>query len=132
MSSDPVLSEAVARALGGYRTPPPERDPGTVPDEGPGPGSGPGSTPGPGSGPGSGSEPGEPQLLYARVIGLCRVVGEERFFSAAFSRVRDERAGVPARRRHPCGSQDAWVLELDVDEVLRDALGGDAPRPGGG
>ncbi len=112
MSSDPVPSETVARALGEHSTPPAEHDPV------------------PGAGPGSGS--GEAPLLYAKVIGLCRLVGEERFFGAAFSQVRAERAGAPARRPHAYGGLDAWVLELDVDEVLRDALGGDAPGPGGG
>ncbi|GII77327.1 hypothetical protein Sru01_23090 [Sphaerisporangium rufum] len=76
-----------------------------------------------GSGPGAGGRP----LLYSRVMSLCRLVGEERFFRAAFSRVRAP-AGPEAG---PCSGAagDTWVLELDVEEVLRDAFGATSPAP---
>lgn len=102
MSSDPMLSEASAGALREHRTPAAESCP----------------------------CPGEVPLLYARVVSLCRLVGEERFFRAAFSRVRAERAGDCEIRmsRPDAAGYETWVLELDVEEVLRDALGGDTPR----
>lgn len=82
---------------------------------------------------------------------LCRLVGEERFFRAAFSRVRAGRK--PGNAREPgdtgrvpsdAGGCDGgagpgtWVLELDFEEVLLDALDGEPggraapPRAGGG
>ncbi|MEU9886015.1 hypothetical protein AB0M95_20590 [Sphaerisporangium sp. NPDC051017] len=111
MSSDPMLSEAVARALGGGLA--------TA-----------------GCRPGHGEAP----LVYTRVIGLCRLVGEERVFRAAFSRSRppvDEacatvNGGHAGRdeggaRRREGDERCVWVVELDVDEVIRDALDDDAP-----
>ncbi|MET8155708.1 hypothetical protein ABZT47_05000 [Sphaerisporangium sp. NPDC005289] len=69
--------------------------------------------------PGEGRPPAgrqEPPPLYARVVTLCRLLGEERFFRAAFGEagVHPREAAVGERTR---------VLELDVEEVLRAALG---------
>ncbi|RCG33194.1 hypothetical protein DQ384_01795 [Sphaerisporangium album] len=124
-----MLSEAVARALGGGRAAQAGCRPGH----------------------------GEAPLVYTRVIGLCRLVGEERVFRAAFSRSRSPvddaaggtvsgtasgtvsgTAGGTVNGGPPPGDGDAggccegdercvWVLELDVDEVIRDALDDDAP-----
>ncbi|MET8142502.1 hypothetical protein ABZU32_19530 [Sphaerisporangium sp. NPDC005288] len=60
--------------------------------------------------------PQEPPPLYSRVVTLCRLLGEERFFRAAFGEagVHPREAAVGERTR---------VLELDVEEVLRAALG---------
>jgi hypothetical protein len=99
MSGDPMLSRSVAGALGEHR--PPE------------------AHPAPGLHPGSGGTP----PLYARVVTLCRLLGQERFFRAAFSRARAARTGIPAGSPGPGAGQESWVVELDVEEVLRDALG---------
>ncbi|GAA3805266.1 hypothetical protein GCM10022226_26530 [Sphaerisporangium flaviroseum] len=99
MSGDPMLSRAVAGALGEHR--PPE------------------AHPAPAFQPGSGGTP----LLYARVVTLCRLLGYERFFRAAFSRARAARTGGPAGTPGPGAGQESWVVKLDVEEVLRDALG---------
>ncbi|MFC4530521.1 hypothetical protein [Sphaerisporangium dianthi] len=69
---------------------------------------------------GDDAAPDEAPLLYVRVLGLCRLLGEERFFRAAFgdAGVHPREAAVNERTR---------VLELDVEEVLRAALGPGAP-----
>ncbi|WP_248959035.1 hypothetical protein [Sphaerisporangium perillae] len=92
MSGEPMLSKAEAKAETrtlGEQCPPAAQD---------------------------GLGPGEPPLLYARVLSLCRLLGEERFFRAAFGH-----AGV--RPREAAADGTTRVLELDVDEVLRAALG---------
>jgi hypothetical protein len=105
VSSDPMLSEVAAGALREHRTPPAERHRGLC----------------------------EPPHLYSRVIEICRLVGEERFFRAVFSRARADQAGGTGPEGVRLSRTDApyetWVLELDVDEVLHDALGGDVPGP---
>ncbi|GII63713.1 hypothetical protein Skr01_37980 [Sphaerisporangium krabiense] len=66
---------------------------------------------------------------YARAVGLCGTVGEERFFRAAFSRARRWEHGEIAVGCGEGGEQRARVLEVDADEVLRDALGEEPPLP---
>ncbi|WP_380706358.1 hypothetical protein [Sphaerisporangium corydalis] len=148
-----MLSQAPAGTLGEHGAPLPERHAGP-----------------------SGAPP------HGWVMSLCRLVGEERFFRAVFSRPRqphphpvvpapenrqacpapDDRAptsgsypvpddrmfrsgaqvgpavqavcahlrGEPEKGRSgPCAGNETWVLELDFDEVLRDALAGGGPGP---
>ncbi|MEO3807489.1 CehA/McbA family metallohydrolase [Sphaerisporangium sp. B11E5] len=64
---------------------------------------------------------GEPPIPYVRLMSLSRFVTEEAFFRAAFTRVRSELPDVPP------AEHGTRVLDLDFDEVLRDALGGDPP-----
>ncbi|GII84868.1 hypothetical protein Ssi03_28580 [Sphaerisporangium siamense] len=86
--------------------------------------------------PPAGRRGGAPEALsaYARLIGLCGTAGEERFFRAAFSRARPWEHGEIAVGCGEGGEQRARVLEVDADEVLRDALGEEPepPRPSGG
>ncbi|GII77328.1 hypothetical protein Sru01_23100 [Sphaerisporangium rufum] len=63
----------------------------------------------------------EPPSPYVRLMGVSRFAGEEEFFRAAFARVRTG-AGPGAT-----GDEITRVLELDFDEVLRDAVGAAPP-----
>ncbi|WP_214416264.1 hypothetical protein [Sphaerisporangium fuscum] len=97
MSGDPMPSNAVAGALGEHRQP----------------------------SAGHRFAAADHPRLYTRVIQLCRLVGEERFFSAAFSPVRPEHeCGAPG-----AGGGETWVVELDFEEVLNTALSADVPGP---
>ncbi|GGL12552.1 hypothetical protein Sme01_69270 [Sphaerisporangium melleum] len=62
------------------------------------------------------TSPGGPPPLYVRVVNLCRLLGEERFFRAAF-----DDAGV--HPREAAAGERTRVLEIDVEEVVRAALG---------
>ncbi|MEU8272423.1 hypothetical protein AB0B89_35385, partial [Sphaerisporangium sp. NPDC049002] len=67
---------------------------------------------------------GEPPIDYVRAMSPSRFVGDEAFFRAAYARVRAE---------HPDGTDaehEVLARELDFDEVLRDALGGEPPPEG--
>ncbi|GAA1260583.1 hypothetical protein GCM10009677_09910 [Sphaerisporangium rubeum] len=64
---------------------------------------------------------GEPLVPYVRLMSLSRFVSGEEFFRAAFARVRARLPGVPP------AEHGTRMLDLDFDEVLRDALGGDIP-----
>ncbi len=106
MSDDPMLPEVVAWAVRPGRTSPVEH----------------------------GGSRGEHPMLYLRWIDLCGVVGEETFFRAASSRVRADQPGAADPRRpaaasgpDPEGEYGTQVVELDFDEVLRDALEGKNP-----
>ncbi|WP_308250331.1 CehA/McbA family metallohydrolase [Sphaerisporangium fuscum] len=66
---------------------------------------------------------GEPATPYVRSMSLSRFLDEETFSGAAFARARAEL---------PDGDQadlETRVLELDFDEVLRDALAGRGGEP---
>ncbi|MFC6080539.1 CehA/McbA family metallohydrolase [Sphaerisporangium aureirubrum] len=64
---------------------------------------------------------GEPLIPYVRLMSLSRFVSEEAFFRAAFARVRAQEPDASA------AEHGTRVLDLDFDEVLRDAVGGDPP-----
>ncbi len=66
---------------------------------------------------------GEPLIPYVRLMSVSRFADEERFFRAAFARVRAE---LPEGTE---AEHEARVFELDFDEVLRDMLTLDEEPP---